>query len=194
MTWIQTHSGGAVDLLAPLPEMIHPHDIAVGLARIPRFNGHTIDPFSVAQHSMLVLRIFDFMADRPTPEDRLAALLHDAHEAYMGDLATPVVESLSYFARAAVLDLKQRLQEAVHWRFGLPTVLGDSVLSAIKTADRIALATEKQWLLAPEPKPWDDWEPLPEPWLLADLSLHGRYELARQFEPTMLKLIEEVKS
>ena len=183
MTWIQTHTGGAVDLLDPRPEQIHPHDIEVALARIPRFCGHTVEPFSVAQHSMLVHNILDWLVSEAPREMRLAALLHDAHEAFMGDISTPVADVLG----PAVQQLKRRLDRAIRLRFGLPEMLPDGWEGLIRTADRAALATEKAWLLGPEPRPWGD---LPPSWLLADLSLQGRYMLSRTFGPALRGYVE----
>jgi hypothetical protein len=188
MTWIQTHLGGSMDLLSPRPEDVHPHDIAVSLARLPRFNGHTLDLWSVAQHSTLVLRIAEWMVPHPPAGLRLAALLHDAHEAYIGDISTPVGELLGSPLRR----LKGRLDTAIRARFGLPETLPEGWDAIIEQCDGLALASEKNALLAPCQRDWD-WD-LPEPWLFADLSsVQGRYEYARQFKPTLENLIEEVK-
>ena len=182
MTWIQTHTGGAVDLLDPRPEQIHQHDIEDTLARVPRFCGHTVEPFNIAQHSMLVHNILDWLVPEAPREMRLAALLHDAHEAFMGDISTPVADVLG----PAVKQLKRRLDRAIRLRFGLPEMLPDGWEGLIRTADRTALATEKEWLMGgPEPRPWAEWGTMPQPWILADLSLQGRYMLSRTFGPTL---------
>jgi len=92
--WIQTASGKAFDLLKPDPAMVDlENDIAGPLARLARFSGHIASgPYSVAQHSV---EGADALL-RETGDERLAALflLHDAHEAYLGDLTTPVQAAL----------------------------------------------------------------------------------------------------
>jgi hypothetical protein len=194
--WVQTHTGLAVDLMNPQGDTIHPKDIAVSLARLARFNGHTIDTFSVAQHSVLVLQIVDSdpwlkrgdFFDAAPPGLRLAALLHDGHEAYCGDITSPVA-SLPGFA-APVAQLKNRLQRAIHRRFGLPEVLPAEWRATLKRADAVALATEKRDLMAPEPRSWGDLPPAFE----HSLDLGYRYWLGAQFEPLLRALAAEVGS
>ncbi len=77
---------------------IHLFDIAHHLSRIARFNGATRNPgfpYSVAQHSMLVEALMPVTSSVPA---RLFALLHDAHEAYLGDLTSPVQRTIKYLA------------------------------------------------------------------------------------------------
>lgn len=190
--WVQTHTGRAMDLANPRAEDVHLHDITVALARTTRFAGHTIAPFSVSQHSVLVMRILDWMwleRGHVVPaEMRLAALLHDAHEAYMGDISTPVA-NLPGFARP-VYALKLRLQRAIHIAVGLPENLPDEWLRTIAHADRVALATEKRDLMAPEPKPWAS---LPDPAPFPLDSFSYRYNLATAWKPDVVALTEEVK-
>jgi 5'-deoxynucleotidase YfbR-like HD superfamily hydrolase len=181
--WVQTSTGARMDLENPSARDVHLHDIAVGMARIVRFNGHTLEPFSVAQHSMLVLdTVVHLCAERHDPATdalRLAALLHDAHEAYMGDIVSPVAALPGF--QAPVAQLKRRLQRAIHARFGLPEVLPDAWQWLIARADLLALATEKRDLMAPAPAPWGD---LPEP-LPRRLDLHYRYWLMSRFRATL---------
>jgi len=187
--WVQTHTGIAVDLLDPQPDTIHPRDIEVALARQMRFNGHTIDTFSVAQHSVLVLQAFDDIAEREKWDTvclnrvRLAVLLHDAHEAYMGDIVRPV-GSLPGFA-APVEQLKRRLQRAIHERFDLPRSVGPGWAKVIHHCDMVALATEKRDLMAPEPRSWGDMAP---PLAISLKTFGYRYELARAFSHLLEQL------
>jgi len=83
VTYIITISGIKFDLLNPTPEQIKLIDIAHSLSMTNRFNGHTQFPYSVAQHSLAVAE----MVDAPY---KLGALLHDAGEAYIGDIITPI--------------------------------------------------------------------------------------------------------
>src|SRR5436190_24338981 len=89
--WQRMLSGRRLDLLDPSPVDVELSDIAHGLARVARWNGQTQGdyPFSVAQHSVLVLEIFSAMVPAASSRDRLYALLHDAPEYVMGDIISP---------------------------------------------------------------------------------------------------------
>lgn len=129
--WSQTHSGAALDLLAPHPDSIVFDDIVRGLSRTARFNGQTIRFYSVAQHSLLVADILKaWGADMAT--QRLG-LLHDAPEAYLGDIARPIKLLLPDYKR-----LEGQVWEAVAQRFGVPTDLP----AIVKDADNLALRAE----------------------------------------------------
>lgn len=139
MTWIATYTGKRLDLLDPKPDQIDLNDIVVALARMPRFTGHTTQFYSVAQHSVLVAW--------QTPMDlRLQAVLHDATEAYLGDLARPI-KALCPGYRA----IEDRLWHAIAERFGVPVELRPEV----RAADDRLLMTEKRDLLPGSP-PWED--------------------------------------
>lgn len=152
---IQLHSGAVVDLAAAEPDLsaLTLDDIALSLSRLPRFLGHTrtVLPYSVAQHSCLVMSLLD----DPSPELTRAALLHDAHEALMGDIPTPVKNAL----RGHVTALEAKLQRAVFRRFRVSVnLIGHH---AVDWADQQALATERAQLLAPASHAWG--QHLPEP-------------------------------
>lgn len=93
-TIILTFTGKRVDLLNPSPSDICIEDIAHSLAASTRFNGHTRVPVSVAQHCVLGSYLFQ------DSDGALAFLLHDAHEAYLGDLARPVRAAITRVAVA----------------------------------------------------------------------------------------------
>lgn len=90
MTKILTNSGLWFDFVNPTVEQVCVHDIAHSLARTCRFGGHTFGHYSIAQHSMVVA---DLLVDQG-PMTQLHGLLHDAHEAYIGDIVTPLKQSL----------------------------------------------------------------------------------------------------
>lgn len=130
--------------------------IAHALSHINRFTGHTIAPYSVAQHSVLVSRACP-------PELAFAGLMHDAHEAFVGDVASPIKWELGRAWR----ELEERVERATLAAFGLPW----PHLPGVKHADLVLLATEKRDLLIwDDPEPWpclDGIEPLPQtitPW------------------------------
>lgn len=138
MSWIQTYSGRTFDLTAPTVAMVNLPDIAHALGHLCRFTGHTVMPYSVARHSLLVAALVP-------AELRLQALLHDAHEAYVGDISTPLKWEVPEFR--AVND---RVWRVVAAAFGIPEELDP----AVKLADRIMLMTERRDLLAPCDTRW----------------------------------------
>lgn len=88
--WILTFSGERFYPFSPAPEEVKTKDIAHALANICRFNGHTRGFYSVAAHSVHVSRLVP-------PEFALEALLHDAAEAYVGDMVRPLKRGLPAF-------------------------------------------------------------------------------------------------
>ncbi|MEX2518267.1 MAG: HD family hydrolase [Paracoccaceae bacterium] len=129
-------SGRRLDLIDPSPLDVEIEDIAHGLARVARWNGQTKGDwaYSVAEHSVLVERIFAELKPRPTREHRLMALLHDAPEYVIGDMISPFKAALGLDYRA----FEDRLEAAVHLRFGLPVKTPEMVKARIKRADRAA--------------------------------------------------------
>lgn len=148
MTWMLTAKGNQVSMRYPVPGAINLATIGHHLSLINRFCGATCRPYSVAEHSLLVCEI----AARLFKLDchgLMAALMHDAHEAYTNDLATPAkteVEGWRHF--------EERFERLVRTCFGLHTAAFHN-REAIKQADLIALATEREQLL---PKGGDPWE------------------------------------
>ena len=132
--WQRMLSGRRLDLLDPSPMDIEIEDIAHGLARVARWNGQTVGEhaFSVAQHSVVVEEIVAHIQPDVAPKWRLAALLHDASEYVIGDMISP-------FKAALGVDYKtfeDRLESAIHVRFGLPAKTPPLIKKLIKQADR----------------------------------------------------------
>lgn len=128
-----TCSGKLVDINHPEPEMIELSDIINALSKINRFGGHTNHFYSVAQHSILVASM--------VPEDcKKEALLHDAAEAYLGDIISP----LKYILGSAYRDIEQKFDVVIATRFGLHWTIGKKAL--IKGADLQALEIEHEAL------------------------------------------------
>jgi 5'-deoxynucleotidase YfbR-like HD superfamily hydrolase len=134
--WQRMLSGRRLDLLDPSPLDIEISDIAHGLARVARWNGQTSGDhaFSVAQHCLLVERIFAAESQAATPAERLTALLHDAPEYVIGDMISPFKAVVGGGYKA----VEERLQRAIHLRFGLPAETPSRLKAAIKRADQIA--------------------------------------------------------
>ena len=126
--YFRTYTDRNVDLFEPKTGEINIFDIARSLSQLCRFLGHTTRFYSVAQHSILVSQLVP-------EEDALWGLLHDASEAYTGDLPRPfknLPEMLQY--RLA----EGRLMVTICERFGLKPEMPRSVM----LADKAMLATE----------------------------------------------------
>ena len=132
--WQRMLSGRRLDLLDPSPLDVEIEDIAHGLARVARWNGQTTGahPFSVAQHSLLVEEIVGILKPRASPAERLTALLHDAPEYVIGDMISPFKTAIGIDYKA----FEERLESAVHLRFGLPARPAAPLKALIKRADR----------------------------------------------------------
>ena len=132
--WQRMLSGRRLDLLDPSPFDIEIEDIAHGLARVARWNGqtHGDHAFSVAEHCVLVEDCLAQLKPGAPERWRLAALLHDAPEYVIGDLISPFKAAVGIDYKA----LENRLQAAIHLRFGLPAQLPDELGVLIKRADR----------------------------------------------------------
>ncbi|UWQ18525.1 hypothetical protein [Jannaschia sp. M317] len=133
--WQRMLSGRRLDLLDPTPMDIEIEDIAHGLAFVARWNGQTQGdwPYSVAEHSLLVVDILDRLGPAK-PAERLAALLHDAPEYVIGDMISPVKAAVGPGYGA----LDDRLQTAINLRFGLPAATPVRLKQRIKKADKIS--------------------------------------------------------
>ncbi len=134
--WQRMLSGRRLDLINPAPVDIEIEDIAHGLARVARWNGQTTGAhaFSVAQHSLLVEQIINEIGRELSPGWQLAALLHDAPEYVIGDMISPFKAVLGMDYR----EFEDRLQQAIHIRFGLPGAIDPELKKRIKAADRAA--------------------------------------------------------
>jgi uncharacterized protein len=134
--WQRMLSGRRLDLIDPSPLDIEISDIAHGLARVARWNGQTFGDhaFSVAQHSLIVEAIFSQLESTSTPSQRLTALLHDAPEYVIGDMISPFKAVMGGEYKV----VENRLQQAIHVRFGLRAQTTASLKFTIKKADTIA--------------------------------------------------------
>lgn len=128
-TWMPLFSGTRFWPVDPRPQDIALEDVAHGLARINRYNGHTRASYSVAQHSVLVSRLLP-------PELKLFGLFHDASEAYVQDIITP----LKRLFRSYVEQFEEPVMEAVAKKFGF--TMSEQERAVVKRADLVMLATE----------------------------------------------------
>jgi 5'-deoxynucleotidase YfbR-like HD superfamily hydrolase len=144
---IVTRSGVYFDFENPDPATIHIEDIAWALAHTCRYGGHTTAFYSVAQHSVMVCRMVP-------PWLALTGLLHDASEAYVGDVVKPLKLLLPGYR-----EIERRVERAIAERFGLFWPWHP----AIKHADLRALRTEQRDVTAAASHAWpgvDYYEPL----------------------------------
>jgi len=134
--WQRMLSGRRLDILDPSPLDVELSDIAHGLARVARWNGQTVGdyPFSVAQHSVLVLELFRAQQPEAGPQALLQALLHDAPEYVMGDIISPFKAAMGGNYKL----VEQRLLSAIYLRFSLPAAMPVAVVKQVKKADREA--------------------------------------------------------
>lgn len=137
--WLGTFGGKRIDLDTPDPEQVTLEDIACGLSKLCRFNGQIDTFYSVAEHCLNVAALVP-------PEYKLQALLHDASEAYICDIPTPLKWQLG----EAYCEVERRVQAAIGKRFGVDLV---SLPAVIKAADKIMLVTEHGVLQKKGP-PW----------------------------------------
>lgn len=105
---ISTHSGKFFDILKPEEYEFNIEEIARALSNLCRYTGHTNAFYSVAEHSVLVSRL--------VPSDlALCGLLHDASEAFLGDVSSPLKKLLPEYQR-----IEDRVQDAIASHFNIP--------------------------------------------------------------------------
>jgi 5'-deoxynucleotidase YfbR-like HD superfamily hydrolase len=148
--WQRMLSGRRLDLIDPSPMDIEIEDIAHGLARVARWNGQTLGEhaFSVAQHSLVVEEVMAHVKPDIEPRWRLAGLLHDASEYVIGDMISPFKAALGLDYRR----FEERLENAIHLRFGLPAKVPVHIKALIKAADRACAYFEATQLAGFTPK------------------------------------------
>ncbi|RUM45137.1 MAG: phosphohydrolase [Desulfocapsa sp.] len=189
-TRTQTYSGKIFNLLVPTAAQIDIRDIAKHLSRINRFSGATTHPYSVAQHSVLVCAIATEISNSPLTG--LYGLIHDAHEAYVGDIPSPVKRALeSHLTEFNRFwdSLTDNIDKAVRKKINLPVFISDKERELVQRADLIALATERQLIMAPG----DDWGLSEKPWsAIGDLPPLTPEEAEALFLSTFKKTLSVV--
>lgn len=160
--FIETYTGVRFCPLDPRPEDIRVHDIAHALSNQCRFSGHVRHFYSVAEHSVRVSQLLERRAKNRRVW--LKGLLHDASEAYLVDLPTPLKDTPEIGEPYRVAE--GALMAAIWERFDLPR--GANI--QVAWADAVLLATEVRDLMFARPEHWtsiDDVVALPErivPW------------------------------
>ena len=163
--WMQVYSGRRFYPLDPRPDEIDAADIAHALSLLCRYGGHVDRFYSVAEHCVL-------MSEAVAPEHALAALLHDATEAYVVDVPRPLKRQL-----AGYREIEAAVWRAICLRFGL---VGD-LPAEVHEADNRILLTERDALMSRTRHPWEQEGLVPLPVTITGWSpghAEGRY-LAR---------------
>lgn len=144
--WVETFTGRQVFPLNPNVADIDLEDIAHGLSQICRFTGQTSEFWSVAQHSLLVDMLITADYGEADTEMRLAALLHDATEAYLSDIARPLKLCMPQYKED-----EARLESVIAKRFNIAYPWP----KAIKMADTVALTIEAYELMPSKGREWN---------------------------------------
>lgn len=137
---IRTYTGHYLNVLEPDPAMINIVDIAHALSMNVRFGGHLPAFYCVAQHSIIV-------SNWVKPEHRLAALLHDASEAYLIDLPRPIKQQLPDYKV-----IEDNLMRVISGVFGFEYPFHESIKEADDTVLEIewnCLMLGKNWSILP---------------------------------------------
>lgn len=148
---IQTYTGKLFNPLTNENEDCGPivlMDIAHALSNLCRFNGHTKRFYSVGEHSLHVSALLEHHG----PNIQAWGLLHDAAEAYLGDMVRPIKQRMPEFKA-----IEDRLLQRIAKRFDLVWPIPDVVFDA----DDILLATEFRDLMQSPPQTPLRMQPIP---------------------------------
>lgn len=141
--WMQTASGRQFWPLDPRADEIHIEDIAAALSKLCRYGGHCKRFYSVAEHCVL-------MAHTAPDGLHLAALMHDASEAYLSDVIRPIKRHLQQY-----VEIEAALERVITRRFCLKWPMP----AEVKELDERIIADEQAQVMAPPPVPWREREP-----------------------------------
>lgn len=149
----------------PDPGVMDPEVIATATSKLCRWTGHCLEFFSVAQHCVFVSR-------NVPPEHALAGLMHDASEAFVGDVNRPLKWAMETASPGMFAEIEDRMHVALAERYGFQFPFHESV----HLADAVSIATEKRDILPKDGIPWLDM-PEPSPYQLRPLGPRGAYNL-----------------
>lgn len=149
MSWMQTISGRKFFPTDIKKSEFHICDIAHALSQLNRFGGHARFPYSVAQHSVLVSEIVEELGGHL--DTILLGLMHDATEAYLVDVPSPIKPLLRGYK-----DLENWVFDEIVKQLDLPTLDTNDIglPHLVKEADGIALVTEASQLVVGDVSDW----------------------------------------
>lgn len=139
LDWLETYTGVKFNPYAPTANDVDIIDIAHALSQTCRFGGHTLPFYSVARHSINVAKILK--AAGHSPKVQLAGLLHDAAEAYLTDIPTPVKRNMPEYRHT-----ESSILQVVYDKCGV-TELTASEVEAVDSADKAMLYLEAKRLM-----------------------------------------------
>lgn len=184
--WIETYTGKRFYFLNPDPSMIEIKDIAHALSNTCRFSGHTWEFYSVAQHCLYVS---DLLLEKyGDPELALEGLLHDAAEAYLTDIATPIKQAIPYYQ-----EMENRILRTIFKKYDIHRSSTDRV----KDADTCMLLSEAAAFIPSAGKYWAKRYHTTFPLVkgLAGIKPEkARYEYTVQFQDLFAKKAERERS
>lgn len=168
MTWIQTSTGKAFELIKPSLAMVDIIDIARGLSHLCRYCGQVQKFYSVAQHSVVVSVQIEQAMLRQIGETRGSGtlkreqdaeitatafwgLMHDAAEAYCGDMTAPVKQVLRACDDLEFDDMEARIMQVICRKFGMALKAPEIV----HEYDLRVLATERRGMFLPGGRDWE---------------------------------------
>lgn len=170
-SFVRTYSGKSVYPFNPSKEQFCIEDIAQALSNQCRFNGHLTEFYSVAQHSVYVSRML-------RGEHRLFGLLHDAAEAYISDIPTPVKR----FLPAELHRVEDNIMTHIADQFGFE--LSKASCEAVKRADYYLLCAEARQLHPDFKNFFEAWDIGPDIMAMPPTPLNG---IDPEFRPWMPK-------
>lgn len=159
---IRTYSGKYFNVSKPDIDLIDIEDIAHALSRNQRFGGHLEQVYSVAEHCLYCVSLIE------NPENRLAALLHDASEAYLLDIPTPIKTQIREY-----YNFENRIMHLIAEKFGFKFPLHEEV----KEVDKIMLEAEWECLMLKRDNPTTPYFVEKSPQLAKSLFLSKYIEL-----------------
>lgn len=172
--WLQTLTGGRFYPDDPQPKDIRIEDIAGALGRLCRYGGHCLRFYSVAEHCVHIARA-------APPEHRLAALMHDASEAYLVDIPRPVKPYLNGY-----YDLEDRIMTVIAARFRFAWPMPPEV----KHLDNAILADERAQNMAPMKASNAEWGAIYPP-LGVELQFWPPDRAAFEFDDAFRRIMAE---
>ena len=135
--WIQTYTGKAFNFINPQKELVDIQDISVGLNNIYRYTGQTDYKYTVAMHSIIVSTLVPL-------EFAIYGLLHDATEAYLGDMHSPLKKYLPKYRK-----IEKNLHKVIMDKFNLqrevPQIVKDVDLKLLYTEKRDLFKDKLNW-------------------------------------------------
>lgn len=151
--YLETASGKHLYFLDPQPEQIDIRDIALALSRVHRFNGHTTKPMTVAEHCWAGARYIE-------DKYKLSFLLHDAAEAYLCDIPSPVKQYIPEYKK-----IERGLMGAIATKFGC-----NFESDMVKYYDLVLLSNEAHHLTKSQGNDWDIWKQVKRPTISAEFK------------------------